>query len=98
MSSAFTAFEDPFQHAAVLAVPRPEEFSLVVGAEPVYVKDLGQLGAGLGADLQIVREVIAHVVAAEGKHRHRVAAKLADLARRSRGGFAAGGWPQKHSL
>ena len=38
-------------------------------------------GSALLADLQPVPEVVAHVVAAEGQHRERVEAQLADVAR-----------------
>src|SRR5580692_12778820 len=37
------ALENPLQHPAVLAVSGPEEFAVVAGAEPVYVKNPGQL-------------------------------------------------------
>src|SRR6202140_2746218 len=78
--SAIAAFEDPFQHTAVLAVSGPEEFAVVVGAEPINVKDLGQVCAAPEADLEIVGEVIAHIVAAEREHGHRVTAKFANFA------------------
>src|SRR5271157_3485988 len=95
---AIAALEDPFQHTAVLAESGPEELAVLVGAEPVHVIDLRELGAGPGADPEIVGEVVAHVVAAEGEHRHRVAAKFSDFAGGGRGGFAARSRPQKRSV
>ena len=62
--------------------------SLVVGAEPVDVCDDRRLGDEL-FHVQPVLPVVAHVVAAEGEHRHRVAAGLADLAL-GRGGLFGG--------
>ena len=98
MNFAIAAIEDPFQNPAVLAESGPEEFALVVGAEPVHVKDPGQLGARPVADAQKVSEVIAHVVAEEGKHGHRVTAKFADFASGGRGGFAAARRAHKRSV
>ena len=77
---AVAAAEDPLEHAAVLAEAGPEELAVGVFAEPVDVEDARQLRALALADLQPVGEVVAHVVAAEGQHRHRVEAQLADLA------------------
>ena len=79
------ALEDPLEHAAVLAVAGPEELAVGVLAEPVDVEDLRQLRrVGRLADRQPVREVVAHVVAAERQHRERVAAQRRRLRRRPR--------------
>src|SRR5882724_11338069 len=40
---AVTTLEDPLQHAAVLAVSRPEELAVLIGAEPVDVENFRQL-------------------------------------------------------
>src|ERR1700750_1124442 len=82
---ALAAAEDPCQHAAVLAEAGPEELALVVFAEPVDVEDARQLGTLAPAELQPVGEVVAHVVAAEGQHRHRAEAQLTDGAGRGGG-------------
>src|SRR5260221_2149782 len=95
---AIAAFEDPLQHSAVLAVSGPKVFAVVVGAEPVDVIDFGQLCTRPVPDLEIVGEVIAHVVATERKHGHRVTAKFADFAGGGRGGFAADGRAQKSPM
>src|SRR5512133_901146 len=92
------AFEDPLQDAAVLAVAGPEELAVFIGAEPVHVINLWQLRALMFPDLEVVSEIVAHVVAAEGKHRHRIAAELSDLAGRRRGGLAARGSAQEGSM
>src|SRR5215471_14272176 len=72
---------------------------MLVGAEPVHIENSWKLGRiGLLADLEPVREVIAHVIAAEGEHGHRVAPQLAHLAGRRRGGFAAGRRAQESAV
>ena len=76
---AAAAVENPLDHAQVLAVARPEELAVLIGAEPVDVEDLGRVGHP-PAHVQPVLEVVAHVVAAEGQHGHRVAADFAELA------------------
>src|SRR5690349_6489849 len=43
-------------------------------------------------------EVIAHVVAAERQHSHRVATKLSDFARSRCRGFAAGGGAEERAV
>ena len=50
------------------------------------------------ADLEPVREVVAHVVAAEGQHGHGIAAQLSDFAGGSRGGLAARGRAEERSV
>src|SRR6266545_1820907 len=66
---AVTTLEDPLQDAAVLAVSRPEELAVLIGAEPVHVENFRQLvRIGALADVQPVGKVIAHVVSAERQH------------------------------
>src|SRR5688572_17149037 len=77
ISPTVTAVHDPFEHAHVFAVAGPEVFTLFVLAEPVHVKDawdeLDTLSHG-----EPMAKVVAHVITAEGKHGHWVAAKLPD--------------------
>ena len=73
------AAQHPLDHAQVVAEARPEETALVVRAEPVDVGDDRRVCDEL-FHVQPVLPVVAHVIAAEGEHRHRVAAGLADLA------------------
>ncbi len=62
--------------------PKPGQRNLpsLSCAEPVDHEDLRRV-RDRRLHVQPVREVLAHVVAAEGEHRHRVAAHDADLAR-----------------
>ena len=71
--AAAHAVDDPLQHAHVLAEAGPHEPSVCVLPEPVHVEDLGRL-AQRALHLDPVPEVIAHVIAAERSHRHRIAA------------------------
>ena len=66
--------------------PKPGHRNLPssVGSEPVHAEDPRRTRQR-AADVEPVLPVVAHVVAAEGQHRHRVAPQHADLARR-RGG------------
>ncbi len=96
--AARAALDDPRQHARVLAEPGPEELPVLVLAEPVDVEDLRQLRAVAPAELQPVREVVGHVVAAEGQHRERVEAQLADLAGRGRGRLRAHRRAEEHRV
>src|SRR3954451_12988531 len=83
---AVAAAEDPLEHAAVLAEPRPQELAVLALAEPVHAQDLRQLRpVVLLADLHPVAEVVAHVVPAERQHRERVVTQLADRSRRGGG-------------
>src|ERR1043166_8163340 len=66
------ALDDPLQHAHVLAESRPDELSLSIASEPVHAEDARRLLYG-AAHPQPMVEVVAHVVAAEGKHGHRIA-------------------------
>ena len=71
--------ENPLQHAQVVAEAGPEELAAFVGAEPVHAEDPRRLRQRR-ADVEPVREVVAHVVAAERQHRHGIAPQHADLA------------------
>src|SRR5207245_6770832 len=96
---AVTALEDPLQHAAIFAVPRPQELVIFVLPEPVDIVNLRQLGwIGMPADLEPVRKVITHVVTAEGEHGHGIATELADFARRRGRGLAAGGRAEESAV
>src|SRR5437879_4590143 len=89
----------PLQHAAILAIARPQELAVFVLTEPVHVINLRQLRwLELRADLEPVCEVITHVVAAEREHGHGVAAELADCARSRGCRFAAGSRAQKSAV
>src|SRR5215210_3851526 len=72
------AAEDPGEHAAVLAEARPDELVVRILAEPVDAEDARQALPPVAlAEREPVAEVVAHVVAAERQHRHRVEAQLA---------------------
>ena len=93
------AIDDPLQHAAVFAKARPDELAPLVLAEPVDEVDARQLGRiAVAADLQPVRIVVAHVVAAEGQHRERVAAQLAHLVLRRRRAFGGDVGGEEHPV
>jgi hypothetical protein len=47
VAAAATAVDDPLQHPHVVAEARPGELAVGVGADPVDVEDLRQLGARL---------------------------------------------------
>ena len=98
VARTFRALEDPLQHAAILAIARPQEFAVFILPEPVHVEDLWQPGAGRGSHLEPMAEVVAHVVTAERQHGHRVAPQLADGSSRGRGGFTAHGCAQEGSV
>src|SRR6185437_10665086 len=88
--AAMDTVDDPLEHAHVLAEAGPEEFTLLVLAEPVDVEDTRR-GGEIALHAQPVTEVVAHMVAAEGKHRHGVAADFAYCPSGGSGGFAAHG-------
>ena len=71
--------DNPLQHTHVLAKPRPQKPALRVFPEPVDVKYLRRL-AEQPLHLEPVPEVIAHVITAEGQHRHRITTERADAA------------------
>src|ERR1044071_2433192 len=75
---ALAAARDPLKHAHVLAEARPDELAFRVAAEPVHPEDLRRTREA-AAHLQPVAEVVAHVVATESKHRHRIAPDHADF-------------------
>src|SRR4029077_16951739 len=99
MGLAFTALENPLQDAAIFSVPGPDHFAIFILTEPVHVINPRQLRwFRLCSDLEPVREVIAHVVAAEWKHPHGVPAELADFAGDRCRGLAAGGCSQESAV
>ena len=71
---------------------KPGQMNLPFGvlAEPVDVEDARRL-AELALHLDPVAEIVAHVIAAEGQHRHGIAANFADGARGGRRHFRAHG-------
>src|SRR3954469_14606094 len=83
LALALAALHYPLEDADVVAESGPEELAVLAGPEPVGAEDLRWRGELL-AHVQPVAEVVAHVVAGEGKHGHRVAAQDADLAGRRR--------------
>ena len=94
---AIAAFHDPVDDAHVFAESGPEEFSVLVLAEPVHMEEARQVGE-VAAHLEPVTEVLAHVVAAEWQHRHRIAADLADLAEGGGGGFRSHRRAEVHAM
>src|SRR5580658_6241980 len=75
------AVDDPLENTHVLAEPWPEKRSLVVLPEPVDHEDLRWIG-DLALHVQPMGKVLAHAVATERQHRHRIATHHADLSRR----------------
>ena len=89
-SLAFHAVEHPFHHAHILAITRPDKFAFGIFAEPVDAINGGQFCAlclQLGAHIQPVLEIIAHVVANKGQHGEGIAAYHALRAKGGGGGF-----------
>src|SRR6202051_3273140 len=100
MHLAVAALENPFQHAAVFAITRPQKFFLIfILAKPIYIKQLRKFrSATLRPHFDPVRQVIAHVVATERKHCHRVAAELPHFSGDGSSGLTAHRRPQKRSM
>ena len=82
----FTSLENPFEDTEVIAEAGPHELAFVIESEPVDVEDLRKLCCEL-LHVEPMCEVVAHVVAAEGKHSHRIASDNADSTGGSSGGF-----------
>src|SRR5271170_8133119 len=76
LSPAPHPIHNPLQNAHVLAEPRPQVSAIPVFPEPVDMED-ARGGGELTLHAQPMPEVVAHVIAAEGQHGHRVAAYLA---------------------
>src|SRR5918995_1855398 len=95
---AVAAPEDPLQHSAVLAEAGPQELAVLVLPEPVDVEYLGQHRALAAARGEPVAEVVRHVVAAEGQHRHRIEPQLPDLAGRGGRGLGGHDCPGEHAV
>src|SRR2546425_966359 len=64
--------DDPLQHAHVLAKSRPDKSALRVAPKPVDTEDLRRM-LHSAAHVQPVSEIVAHVIATEREHRHRIA-------------------------
>src|SRR6185503_9678928 len=74
---AMNAFDDPSQYSHVFAESRPEELAILIFAEPVHLKN-PRSGIKAALHLDPVPEVVAHVVAAEGEHGHRITPDLSN--------------------
>jgi hypothetical protein len=92
-----TAFDDPLQHAHVLAEAGPREFAVAVLAKPVDAEDARRMRDRL-AHREPMLEIIADVIAAEGQHRKRIAAHFADGAGGCRRRFRSHGGGLVHAL
>src|SRR5262252_252874 len=90
MHTAAAAIDNPFEHTHVLAEPWPDELTLRVGPEPVYVEHARRIGK-IPSDGQPVGKIIADVISAERQHCERIAPYFTHLAGRSRGLFRAHG-------
>src|SRR5262249_37471653 len=86
---SIASLKDPLQDSAVLAISRPQELAFLVLPEPVHEVNLRHLCARCLSDLQPMSKIAAHVVAAEGQHRHGIASQLADFAGSGSGRLAA---------
>ncbi len=71
INGAFASLDDPLENAEVVAEAGPHEVAIIIKSEPVNVEDLGKIGS-LGLHVEPMCKVVAHVVATEGKHSHRV--------------------------
>src|ERR1700721_724902 len=76
-------FYDPSQYAHIFAESRPQELPILILAKPIHMKD-PWCCIEPSLHLEPVPKIIAHVVSAEGKHRHRIAAHASPRARRCR--------------
>src|SRR5208282_4654337 len=95
--AAFDPVEHPLQHADIFPVTWPEKFSIRVLAEPVHVEDFRRV-LDFRAHREPVAKIVSHVVAAEGKHGHGIAARDADGACRGGGGFRGHGGADENSV
>src|SRR5205814_1074267 len=84
------AIDDPFQHAHIFAVARPDKLAFGIFAEPIDVKNAGS-DAERALHLDPMAEIIAHVITAEREHGHGIAANFADGAGGGGGHFRAHG-------
>jgi hypothetical protein len=76
-STSPNTVEDPLQNAHVLAEPRPDELAVGILSEPVHVENPRRL-TEVPLHVDPVAEVVAHVVATERQHRHRVTSHFPD--------------------
>ena len=97
VTASLTAFDDPFDHAQILAETRPDEAALLVLTEPVDMENLRRGGEPF-SHVEPVRPVVREVVAAERFHRHGIAPYHADRATLSRGGFRRDGGPDENAV
>jgi hypothetical protein len=99
VAGAFDALTNPFKRAAVFAIAGPEPFANVILAKPIHEINLRQLVAvGALREGKPVREIIAHVIAAEWQHCEGVPAQHTGLAERGVGGFRAAGRTHENAV
>ena len=75
------AIEDPFQHTHIFTKARPRKITGFILTEPVHVENARGLRE-IALHINPMPEIIAHVVPAEGQHRHRIATHFANRTRR----------------
>src|SRR6185503_9961481 len=78
--TALYAIHNPFQNAEVVTKAGPQELALGVLAEPVHVENPWSYGER-ALHLDPMPEIVPHVIAAKGKHRHGIAAYFTNLSR-----------------
>ena len=83
---AVATLQYPFEHAHIVAEAGPHKVAVFVRSEPVYVENLGRVFNYL-AHIYPVLEVVAHMIARERLHCHRVVAEHAYRARSRRSRF-----------
>src|SRR5687768_7123367 len=71
LTAPLGAFDDPAQHAQVLAESGPEKSAALVALEPIDAENFRRIGYLLG-HRQPMAPVVAHVVATKRQHRHRI--------------------------
>ncbi|OPZ84064.1 MAG: hypothetical protein BWY76_02006 [bacterium ADurb.Bin429] len=91
------AVENPLEHTQVFAEARPQIVAIFVLAEPIHVKDLRRI-RHMPPHLQPVTEIVTHIVATEGQHRHRVTAHFAEFSELGGGAFGGHGGTDKDAM
>jgi len=85
---ACAAVKDPEKNTHIVAKAGPDEVAFIVGSEPVNVEDKGNVRHDV-RHAEPMSKVIAHIVAAEGKHSHGVSSYYADSTGSSCGSFGS---------
>ena len=75
----FNTADNPLEYAHVFAKARPDVLAIAAFAKPIYAIQFWR-AARLRSDLDPMREIVGHVVAAEGEHGEWIAPYHADLA------------------